>query len=497
MKRRAEEAQQELDAQRRAVAKSQKHNSDPVSGRPPQVTVSHPKTIRGQATRVDENAGHRLAQQSDSASDDAETKATGDASTKEGAAKGKVTEASQKAESAPSGDQPAQPAAAQPQPVDPAASAVVPVQVDQKAAPCAPETAAGGVALPTPVSQDGQPLLPTPGQQAERKNAATGEAPAGIKASPQQPAIAGAAATNDLSAALAALSTTEPSAAPGTDALPATPQAVVPNAPQPAEKQPLLQMPLAQAPTEGLVPPIRQQAARPAVETKAHSGTPTHASADTPDPAPAPSAAQPSAPANVATPVQPVDTAEPAGEGDGFDTGLSADGSAPGWALHLAQGAVGKRADFVNQLRQHLQNLPMQEQVAVHIQRAVREGAGRVSIQLSPAELGRIHVKLDIDEDKRVTASVTVERPSTLELLQRDVKGLERALHDAGLNMDAGDLSFSLGQSGDQDFAQDLGRSATSGPAALASDVRSEPDQPDSQVANVTDIAAGVVDVQV
>jgi flagellar hook-length control protein FliK len=279
--------------------------------------------------------------------------------------------------------------------------------------------------------------------------------------------------------------------------LPTTPQAAAPSAARPGDKQPLLPIPLTQTPAEGLIPSIRQQAARPTVETKIRSGTPTHAAPNAPEPAPAPSSAQTSAPASVTTPLQPLDASESVGDGDGFDPSLSTDGSAPGWTLHLAQGAAGRRADFVNQLRQHLQNLPMQEQVAVHIQRAVREGAGKVSIQLSPAELGRIHVKLDIDEDKRVTASVTVERPSTLELLQRDVKGLERALHDAGLNMDAGDLSFSLGQSGDQNFAQDLGQSATGGSAALVSDVGSEPDQPESQVADVTDTAAGVVNVQV
>jgi hypothetical protein len=63
--------------------------------------------------------------------------------------------------------------------------------------------------------------------------------------------------------------------------------------------------------------------------------------------------------------------------------------------------------------------------------------------------------------------------------------------------MDAGDLSFSLGQSGDQEFAQDLGQSATGGSAALVSDAGSEPDQPENQVADVTDTAAGVVNMQV
>jgi flagellar hook-length control protein FliK len=135
--------------------------------------------------------------------------------------------------------------------------------------------------------------------------------------------------------------------------------------------------------------------------------------------------------------------------------------------------------------------------VAVHIQRAVREGTGKLSVQLAPAELGRIHVKLEIDEDKRVTAAVTVEKPSTLELLQRDIKGLERALHNAGLSMEGGDLSFSLGRGSDQEFAQDLSQSAASATNGLVSGGESESDLPADRAVQVMDTAAGVVNLQV
>jgi flagellar hook-length control protein FliK len=106
-------------------------------------------------------------------------------------------------------------------------------------------------------------------------------------------------------------------------------------------------------------------------------------------------------------------------------------------------------------------------------------------------------VKLEIDEDKGVRAAVTVERPSTLELLQRDMKNLERALHDAGLKMDGGALSFSLGQSSDGDFAQDLGQSGTAIAGGMTSEADAEVDQPDTQAANVLDTGAGVVNMQV
>ena len=204
-------------------------------------------------------------------------------------------------------------------------------------------------------------------------------------------------------------------------------------------------------------------------------------------------------PQQAAAPIQPA--TQPAGPASAestaaaFDTTVDSEGAAvPGWTLHLAQGAASKRPDFIAQLRQHLQDLPAHEQVAINIQRAVREGTGRLSIQLSPSELGQIHVKLEIDEEKRVTAAVTVEKPSTLELLQRDIKGLERALHNAGLQMDGNDLSFSLGRQDSQEFAQDLRQSGTSARGQEQAGGEADTAAP---AASAVDTASGLVNVEV
>lgn len=130
-----------------------------------------------------------------------------------------------------------------------------------------------------------------------------------------------------------------------------------------------------------------------------------------------------------------------------------------GWPLHLAQGASARRAEFIANLRQHLQSLPAHEQVAIHIQRAVSDRLGKLTVDLSPVELGRIQVKLRIDEDNHVAATVSVERPGTLELLQRDSRALERALQEAGLKTDSGSLSFSLQRGETGEFGQEHGRS--------------------------------------
>lgn len=89
-------------------------------------------------------------------------------------------------------------------------------------------------------------------------------------------------------------------------------------------------------------------------------------------------------------------------------------------------------------------------QVAFEIGKAVNNGLNRLSVQLNPAELGRVDVKIEVAHDGRAIAVVTVERQETLDLLQRDSRSLERALSDAGLNADSGSLSFSLRQDAEQ-----------------------------------------------
>ncbi|CAA2104313.1 hypothetical protein MBUL_02644 [Methylobacterium bullatum] len=70
-------------------------------------------------------------------------------------------------------------------------------------------------------------------------------------------------------------------------------------------------------------------------------------------------------------------------------------------------------------------------------------GSNRFEISLDPKDLGRIDVNLDIDKDSgTVTAHLTVDRPETLALLQRDVGNLQQALSQAGF--DAGEAAINL-----------------------------------------------------
>lgn len=95
------------------------------------------------------------------------------------------------------------------------------------------------------------------------------------------------------------------------------------------------------------------------------------------------------------------------------------------------------------QTSQQQLNLP---QIAFELARQVQYGNTRFQIRLDPPELGRIDVRLDIDQSGQVNARLTVEKSETLDLMQRDQRGLERALQQAGLDGAKTNLEFSLKQ---------------------------------------------------
>ena len=90
------------------------------------------------------------------------------------------------------------------------------------------------------------------------------------------------------------------------------------------------------------------------------------------------------------------------------------------------------------------------EQVMFHLNRSVKNGQDQMTLQLKPAELGLIQIKLTFAGDGSVQGSVIASSQATLDMLTKDSRNLERALQDAGLQADPGSLHFSLGdQTGD------------------------------------------------
>jgi hypothetical protein len=170
------------------------------------------------------------------------------------------------------------------------------------------------------------------------------------------------------------------------------------------------------------------------------------------------------------------------------------------WSQYLGSGATGlsnniaaRQSAFMAQLRQNLQILPPHEQIAVQIKDAMQNGNSRLTVALHPVELGRVEVKLDIDKDKNVTATIVVDRPGTLDLLRNDAKGLERALQDAGLQTGSGSLSFNLRDSNGQNGGSQNG--AGTGGSGLANGAGGSEVKAEIR-ADVVATADGLVDLE-
>lgn len=73
-----------------------------------------------------------------------------------------------------------------------------------------------------------------------------------------------------------------------------------------------------------------------------------------------------------------------------------------------------------------------------------QDGVKHFDIRLDPPDLGRVEVRLSVDNQGKAQASLAADSPQTLQLLQNDAPNLARALRDAGLDLANSGLSFSL-----------------------------------------------------
>jgi flagellar hook-length control protein FliK len=137
--------------------------------------------------------------------------------------------------------------------------------------------------------------------------------------------------------------------------------------------------------------------------------------------------------------------------------------------------------------------LPVFEQVAFNLKQAAQNGSDHIEIQLKPASLGVINVKLDVSHDGRITAVISADRSDTLHMLRQDASGLQQALRDAGLQADSGSLSFNL--RGDaQSFAQNQSGPQSGGGGASQATTASTASIADAQNLRRHD---GALDIQV
>ncbi|HWK96717.1 MAG TPA: flagellar hook-length control protein FliK [Pseudolabrys sp.] len=108
--------------------------------------------------------------------------------------------------------------------------------------------------------------------------------------------------------------------------------------------------------------------------------------------------------------------------------------------------------------------------VPMEVSAKISSGKNQFDIRLDPEELGRIHVKVNVDRDGNVTTHMIADRRDTLDLLRRDTQGLERALQDAGLKTSDNGLQFSL-----RDQTQQQQQNQRDGQASLRPAAEDEP----------------------
>ncbi|MGZ3305611.1 MAG: flagellar hook-length control protein FliK, partial [Asticcacaulis sp.] len=80
--------------------------------------------------------------------------------------------------------------------------------------------------------------------------------------------------------------------------------------------------------------------------------------------------------------------------------------------------------------------------LSVQIGKRLSDGNTKFSVELHPADLGRVDVALTIDRDGRVNAHLDFDTPMTAAAFSTHENELRQQLTQAGLNVDAGALTF-------------------------------------------------------
>ncbi len=148
-------------------------------------------------------------------------------------------------------------------------------------------------------------------------------------------------------------------------------------------------------------------------------------------------------PTEIVQPMQPAAPQQPAHAPVQAAAAAPGDAAAP---VQAAQTATPHPVSASLHITQQTETAPQPNlgSIAVNIATKTKNGDKHFDIRLDPPELGRIEVKLTIDDAGKAQANLAAEKPHTLELLQRDRAMLERALRDAGLDLAGGGLNFSL-----------------------------------------------------
>ncbi len=169
-----------------------------------------------------------------------------------------------------------------------------------------------------------------------------------------------------------------------------------------------------------------------------------------------------------------VDAAPDAGRGEGEDPT-----SEPLPPAEAAAAPVQAPADARDSVASTLSRAAVEAtaQIAAQILRRLEGRSTRFEMALTPDELGRVDVKLDIDSEGRLNARLAFDNPLAATDLRDRADELRRQLEDAGFHLADDALEFTGRDSGSSAF--DGGRDARKGPSrafAAASRLNAEID---------------------
>ena len=119
----------------------------------------------------------------------------------------------------------------------------------------------------------------------------------------------------------------------------------------------------------------------------------------------------------------------------------------PAVALQAANDA---KANTLTEMPENLKDIQnkgltreVAEQIKVNITQSAIKGVDKIEIQLKPAELGQVEIKLHISKDGKLQAQIIASSQETLELLEKDADVLKEAFNNAGYQAEDGSFSFS------------------------------------------------------
>ena len=114
-----------------------------------------------------------------------------------------------------------------------------------------------------------------------------------------------------------------------------------------------------------------------------------------------------------------------------------------------AQPAVAANAPAQPQPVMQFRADKVAREMGLEIARRVSTGGEELVIRLDPGELGRINIRMAVNEHGQLRAIVAADAPAVLEALRSDISELNRALEQAGVRTDSQSFRFDRGSSGD------------------------------------------------